>query len=404
MAFGACALAYLCYHAPSVAAGMAAGGGGALGGMAMLGAIGGVAGTAKRSIGNSHDGIRGTKQTDPNTGETRRVGGILGHGGTIDSIRGTMSPDGTRVGGLTGAGGFVDKITGMDQTEQKSKLAKKAAEQQEQMDKAVQKHFQSDAGRDALRRELSGVNTNAMNQQDDTVFAGTSPFANTVNKNSAIQPPPLPNAQQSGLNTNQPNKASMVQPENTMKNQIHPNTASSDSSIHPQPLTNTQQNGLNTNQPNKASMVQPENKMINHAHPDRAANDAGSNRSAYSTANSARTSLNDSSTYYDTNTDYNNNTGYNNSGSGYKPPEGSSAKKTPEQNTNYSSTRSNSASTAPNTQENTASAQKTATNASSNAQQAVNGQINRAGNADSAANLSKNLKNNYKRNLGGTYE
>lgn len=48
MAFGACALAYLCYHAPNIAGSMSSSSGGSLVGAAMVGAIAGTAGSIKR--------------------------------------------------------------------------------------------------------------------------------------------------------------------------------------------------------------------------------------------------------------------------------------------------------------------------------------------------------------------
>lgn len=107
MAFGAMALAYLCYHAPTVASGMSSGGGGSLAGPAMAGAIAGSAMQTKGVAGGTHNGIRGTK--DPKTGQ--RYGGLLGINGTRDGILGVKDPTtGTRKGGLTGEGSLARRM------------------------------------------------------------------------------------------------------------------------------------------------------------------------------------------------------------------------------------------------------------------------------------------------------
>lgn len=238
MAFGACALAYLCYHAPSVASGMASGGGGTLGGMAMMGGIAGAMGTAKRSIGNAHDGVRGTRQTDPKTGETKRHGGLIGHGGSFDSIRGTMSPDGVRVGGLTGEGGFVDDITGMGDIHQQQKIAAKAAERQEMTDKAMHNFMTSPAGNDVVSKSLnlSGV----------TASSAAASF----------------NDQSSYVDQNQAN--SIEQGNNVLQNEPQPSVANemtAESSVNP--INSNNQNQSNRPSSNKKTKGSQQQKNIN---------------------------------------------------------------------------------------------------------------------------------------------
>lgn len=109
MAFGACALAYVCHHMPSVASSMASGsGGGGLGsGVGMAGTVAGaVAGGTAVATKVALDNTLG--KVDPRTGE--RAGNSL-----RNSIQGRMNKTtGERVGGLLGRGGTLDKMTGMD--------------------------------------------------------------------------------------------------------------------------------------------------------------------------------------------------------------------------------------------------------------------------------------------------
>lgn len=77
MAFGASALAYLCYHAPAVASGLSSGGSGNLGGMAMVGGIVGAAGSVKRgaetTAGAVKDGAKGVYNAAKSGVDTARI-------------------------------------------------------------------------------------------------------------------------------------------------------------------------------------------------------------------------------------------------------------------------------------------------------------------------------------------
>lgn len=77
MAFGASALAYLCYHAPAVASGLSSGGSGNLGGMAMVGGIVGAAGSVKRgtetTAGAAKYGAKGVYNAAKSGVDTARI-------------------------------------------------------------------------------------------------------------------------------------------------------------------------------------------------------------------------------------------------------------------------------------------------------------------------------------------
>ena len=136
MAFGACTLAYLCHHAPSVASSMSSGsgGGGMGGGLGMAGAMAGaIAGGGAAFTKTSLDTVRG--KIDPKTG--KRKGNW-----SVAKIRGQLDPKtGDRLGGFTGKGGVVDRATGMDVVAEAGLKEQKAAEFQQAVDSSVQRHF-----------------------------------------------------------------------------------------------------------------------------------------------------------------------------------------------------------------------------------------------------------------------